>query len=207
MRSFQPQIVHHVDLVGLAVGDVNEAGDIAPEVQQRVQFDGCLGRAKRCPGKHRQTQVDGAGVERVNRRIEFHAKRLRGIQRSCNANKVLGEVGIDLPRSCGVRIGQRVARNRLAAKPHVVQPPRLRAKVDLDVAQRLPVSQLGKGHGEELVQAGEVLDLVFAPMVGHTAPKRAQWQIKHELRKYEFALVHGGFGRKPAKNHKSAFRR
>src|SRR5665811_2155549 len=67
--------------------------------------------------------------------------------------------------------------------------------------------QLSKGHGEELIQTREVLDLVFAPMVGHTATKRAQWQIEHELRKYERALVHGGFGRNPAKNHKSAFRR
>jgi hypothetical protein len=44
-------------------------------------------------------------------------------------------------------------------------------------------------------------------MVGHTATKRAQRQIEHELRKYELALVHSGFGRKPAKNHKSDARR
>jgi hypothetical protein len=34
-----------------------------------------------------------------------------------------------------------------------------------------------------------------------------QRQIEHELRKYERALVHGGFGRKSAKNPKSDFRR
>jgi hypothetical protein len=37
----------------------------------------------------------------------------------------------------------------------------LGTQVDLDVAQGLAVGQLGKGHGEELVQAREVLDLVF----------------------------------------------
>jgi hypothetical protein len=37
------------------------------------------------------------------------------------------------------------------------------AQVDLDVAQGIAVGQLGKGHGEELIQTGEVLDLVFAP--------------------------------------------
>ena len=81
------------------------------------------------------------------------------------------------------------------------------AQIDLDTAQRLAVSQLGKGHGEELIQTREVLDLVFAPMVGNTATKRAQRQKEHELRKYELALVHSGFGRKPAKNHKSDARR
>jgi hypothetical protein len=44
-------------------------------------------------------------------------------------------------------------------------------------------------------------------VVGHTASKRAQWQIEHELRKYELALVHGSLGRKPAKSRQSAFRR
>jgi hypothetical protein len=32
-----------------------------------------------------------------------------------------------LPRTCGIRIGQRVARNRLTTKPHVVQPSGLGA--------------------------------------------------------------------------------
>ena len=203
----QHQRVHHVDLVRLAIGDVNETGDIASQVQQRVQLDGCLGRTKRRPGKHRQTQVDGAGIEGVDRRVEFQSKRLRGVQGSRQANQMLGEVGIDLPRACSVRVGQRIARNRLAAKPHVVQPTRLSAKVDFDVAQGLAVGQLREGHGEKLIQAGEVLDLVFATVVGHTAAKRAQWQIEHELRKYELALVHGGFLRKTAKNPKSDFRR
>ena len=203
----QQQGVHHIDLVRLAVGDVNETGDIASQVQQRVQFDGRLGRAKRCPGKHRQTQVDSAGIEGVDRCIEFHAKRLRGVQGSRQANQMLGEVGIDLPRTCGIRVGQGVARNRLATKAHVIQPTSLSAKVDFDVAQGLAVGQLGECHGEELIQAREVLDLVFAVVVGHTAPKRAQWQIEHELRKYELALVHDGLGRESAKNRQFDARR
>jgi len=42
----QHQRVHHIDLVRLAVGDVNETGDVAPQIQQRVQLDGRLGRTK-----------------------------------------------------------------------------------------------------------------------------------------------------------------
>ena len=119
----------------------------------------------------------------------------------------MGEVGIDLPRACGVRVGQRIARNGLATKPHVVQPTRLRTQVDFDVAQGLKVSQLGECHGEEVIETRGILDLVFAPMVGDTAPKSAQWQIEHELRKYEIALVQMGFWRKSSKNPKSDFRR
>ena len=205
--GLQHQMVHHIDLVRLAVGDVNETGDIAAQVQQRVQFDGRFGRAKRCPAKHRQAQVDGAGVERIDCGVEFQSERLRGVQGPRQANQVLGEVGIDLPWARGIRIGQRITRNGLATKAHVVQPSGLGAQIDLDVAKGLAIGQLSERHGKELVQAREVLDLVFAPMIGHTATKRAQWQIEHELRKYELALVHRGFGRKSAKNPQFDFRR
>jgi hypothetical protein len=202
----EAQLVQRIDVVCLAVRDVNEAGYGAPQVQQRVQLDGGLRGAKRRPGEHRQTQVDSGGVERVDRSLEVQSKGLVDIHGPRHANQVLGKIGVDLPRARSVCVGQRVARNRLTTKPHVIQASRLSAQVDLDVAQGLAVGQLRKGHGEELVQAREVLDLVFAPMLGYTATKRAERQIEHELRKYELAFVHG-FGRKSAKNPESGVRR
>jgi hypothetical protein len=205
--GFEHKIVQNVDLVGLAVGDVDEAGNVAAQVQQRVQLDGRFGRAKRCPAKHRQAQVDGAGVESVDRRIELYAKRIFDIERPGQADQVLGKVGVDLPRPRGIRIGQRVARDCLATKAHVIQPTCLGTKIDLDIAQGLAVGQLSKGHGKELVQTGEVLDLVLSPVVCHAAAKRVQGQKSHELRKYELALVHSGLRRKSAKNPQFDFRR
>lgn len=55
------QIVQHIDFVGLTVRDVNENGKGATQVQQHVQLDRSLGRAKRCHGKHQQAQVDRVG--------------------------------------------------------------------------------------------------------------------------------------------------
>jgi hypothetical protein len=52
---------------------------------------------------------------------------------------VLSQVRVDLPGARGVRIGQCVARDGHATKPHVVQPSRLGPQIDLDVAQRLPL--------------------------------------------------------------------
>jgi hypothetical protein len=85
----------------------------------------------------------------------------------------------------------------------VIQPLGLGTQIDLDVAQRLAVGQLSKGHGQELVQAGEVLNLVIASVLGNAAAKRAQRQERHELRKNELALVHCGPLRANAKDHKS----
>lgn len=45
----QDQDVQHIDLVHLAVADVDEGRNRAPEVQQGMQLDGCLGFAKRRP--------------------------------------------------------------------------------------------------------------------------------------------------------------
>jgi len=185
----QHQIVQRIDLVRLALGDVSKALDVGAQIQQCVQFDGGFSRAKRCALKLRQTQGDGAGIGVVDRGIEFQPKLLLRIQRTCRANQVLGEVGLDLPKPFGVRIGQRVARDRLAAKPHLIKQACLSTQVEFDVVQRLSVGQLGKGHRKELVQALEVHELVFAPMVGQTAPKCVQRQTAHESRKYEFALA------------------
>jgi hypothetical protein len=89
----------------------------------------------------------------------------------------------------------------------VIQALALSAQVDFDVAKRLSVGQLGKGHGKELIQASEVLNFEVALMGCHAAAKGAQWQMRHELSENEFALMHGGSMRKRAKDHESDIRR
>jgi len=110
---FDCQVVEDVDLVGLAVGDVNEAGDETAQIEQRVQFDCHLGGAKRRSRIHRQTQIDRRGVE-------VHSERFVGIQRASHRNQMLSNIGIDLPGSRSIRVGQRIARNRRTSKAHVI---------------------------------------------------------------------------------------
>ena len=201
--GLDPQQIQGVDLVCLAVRDVNERGNRAAQVQQGVEFDGRLVRPKRCPRVDRQTQVDRGGVEGVDRCVQLDRQRVLRIERPRHGNQVLRKVGVDLPRPSGVRIGQRVAGNSLATQAHVIQPLGLCAQVDLDIAQGLAVSQLRKSHRQELVHAGEVLDLVVASVGGDATTKSAQGQERHELRENKLALVHGGPLREDAKDHKS----
>ena len=176
------QQVQGVDLVGLAVADVNESGYGAAQVQQGVQFDSRLVRAKRCPRINRQAQVYRRGIEGVNGCIQVDRQRVFGIQGSRHGDQVLREVGVDLPRPGCIGVGQGVARNGLAAQTHVIQPLGLSTQIDLDVAQRLAVGQLSKGHGQALVHAGEILNLVIAAASGHASTESAQGQKRHELR-------------------------
>ena len=73
----------------------------------------------------------------------------------------------------------------------------------VDVPQTLAVGQLSKGHGRELVHAGELLDLLIAAVIGHASTESAQGQKRHELRINKFALVHGGPLREDTKHHTS----
>ena len=54
--------------------------------QERVQLDGRLGRAKRSPSKYRKAQVDGAGIQSIDRVFEIDAKRLCGIKTTGDGN-------------------------------------------------------------------------------------------------------------------------
>ncbi len=200
------QLVQGVDLVGLAVRDVYESRYIASQIQQSVQPHCRLGLSERRPRKNRQTQIDGGCVERVNGRLQIDGQWLAGVQRTGNANEMLRQVGVDLPRTRGVCIGQRVARNRLTTKPHVIQPPGLGAQIDLDVSKRFPIGQLGECHRKELIQTREVVNFVIAPIFGYAAAKGAQRQVRHELRKHEFALMHKSHLRKNANDPQSDIR-
>ena len=167
-----------------------------------MQFDSRFVRSKRLPRIDRQAQAYRGGIEGVDGCVQIDRHRVLRIQRACHGNKVLGEVGVDLPRPGCIGIGQGVARNGLAAHPHVVQPLGLGTQIDLDVAQRLAVGQLGEGLGQELVHAGEVLDLVIAAVSSHASTKSPQWQEGHELKENKLALVHAGPLRSDAKDHK-----
>jgi hypothetical protein len=201
------QQVERVDLVCLAIGDVNESGNRASQVQQGVQLDGRLVCSKRRPRVNRQTQIDRSGVERINGGVQVDGQRILRIQGPRHRNQVLRKVGVDLPWASGICIGQRVARDSLATQAHVVQALGLRTQVDLDVAKRLPIGQLRKSHGQKLVHAGEVLHLVVASVMGNATAKGAQWQPGHELRENKLAVVHCGPLHEDAKNHKSWIRR
>jgi len=100
----------------------------------------------------RQTRIDGGGIERAGGGIQIDTRGLVGIQRTCPANQVLRTARPNLPGPGGVRIGQRIAGDRVAAKAPEMQPPGLRTQPGFDIAQPLSAGPLGKRHGEDLAE-------------------------------------------------------
>ncbi len=170
------QQVEDIDVVQFAVADVEERGDVAAQVQQRVQLDSRLGRAKRRPGKYRQAQIDGAGIQSVDRIFQIDAKGFGGIETAGDGNERLGKVGVDAPVAALVGIGQGAARYS-ALDAHVVELARLRAQTRFDVAQAFSIGQLSKRHAEILIETRKAFDLVAPAVARHATAKRRQRQM------------------------------
>ena len=188
--GLRQQLVEDVDLVHLAVADMDKSGDIAPQIEQGMQFDSGLGRAKRSPREDRQAQIDGRRVESVDRLFEIDAERLLDIELASHRDQALREAGVDAPVAHLVRIRQRAARNP-AADPHVIKLVALGSEASLDIPQALAVSKLGERQAEKLFEAREALDLVLAVVRRDAPAKRGERKVTRQLRKNQLAGVHG----------------
>ena len=137
--SFWYQDVEHIDLVHLAIGDVNEGWNVAAQVEQRMHLDGSFCSAKMCPWKDAQTQVDGRGVECIGRLLQFHRKAVAGVKHSGDLNEAYREILVDVPVALFVGIGQR-ALGDVASYAQVIELGLMGAQASFDVAKTLAVS-------------------------------------------------------------------
>lgn len=97
-----------------------------------MEFDGTLGGAEAGPREGVQAQVNGGGVERVDRVGEFPAEILVTVQRASAADQGLAEVLPDPPIAHLVGIRQR-GTGDAAADAHVVELAALGAQGDLKI--------------------------------------------------------------------------
>ena len=141
------------------------------------------------PGKQAQAQVDGGGVEGIDRLLQLQTEFLVGIQASGFPNELLSQVGVDTPVPCFVGLGQGAA-GHPASKPQTIQQLAAGTQTGLDVAQAFPVGQLGKAHGQKLLPAGETAHLAVPSVTLDTAPELLRVNSFHNLGKDGSSWVH-----------------
>jgi len=109
--GFDRHEVQHVDIVHLAVADVDKRSDCASQVQQLVQLDCSLAFAKRGPVEQAQAQIDGRGIKRVNCVLQVESDQIRvAVEIACTANQQRRDFGPNKPNTLiarFVRIGHR----------------------------------------------------------------------------------------------------
>jgi hypothetical protein len=107
-------------------------------------------------------------------------------------NQQLCKIGVDLPVSYSVRVGQCIAGN-IASYAHVVQFVFLSPEAGLDISEAFSICQLSESHTKKLVATCEAFDLVVASVPADTAMKTMHWQMVDELTENECSRRHGPY--------------
>ena len=97
------------------------------------------------PWKHRQAQVDGGRVQRVDGVVELQPQVLVAIQGASDANHGLRERGVDAPVPAPIGVGERVARHP-TTDTHVIELVLMSAQTRFDIAQALAEGELRECH-------------------------------------------------------------
>jgi len=171
------------------VGNADERGDIAVQIQPGVHLDSGFALAKLGPREQRQAQIDGRGIQRIETVRQVHADRIVGVEWPGDADQHLREIGVDAPVVALVGVSQRGARYP-AAKSHVIQLAVHRAKARLDVAQALPVSQLRECHRQKLVSTREASWVGVTTIKGYAFLELLARSMCEQLREDSAAGVH-----------------
>ena len=188
--SLDGQEVQHVDIVQLAVADVNEGGNGSSQIEQGMQLDRSFGASKRCPLEQAQAQIDGRCVQGVDGVVEIEPQIGIGIELAGAANQHRRQIRPDTPIAGLVRVGQGRAMDRVA-QAHRVKLARIGTERDLDIAQALAPSQLSKGHRTKLFGTAQSTHTRVARVSVDDASKAGPRNELHQLRKQCLARIHG----------------
>ena len=104
--GFGNEVVQDVEVVNIALGNLDKAGNVAAQIQQGVDFDCSLALAKPGPRKQGKTKIDGRGIQCVNGLFQFDCELVASIQNTGFVEQDLGKVGIDPPIPILVGVGQ-----------------------------------------------------------------------------------------------------
>jgi len=178
-----------VNVVQLAIRHVDEARDVAAQVQQRVHLDRRFGGAEMRPRKDRQTKVDRRRIERIDRVGKVETQILVDVQPPRLGDQSLGQLCVNAPVARFVGIGQRRAPHRIA-EAHGIEFRDLYRQAGLDVAQALPIGQLGEGHGPIMLGARQRPHPLITPVPRDNPGERAPRQKIHQLGEKRLATVH-----------------
>ena len=181
--------VEDLDVVHLAGGDMDENGNGATQIDNRVGLDSRLGRAKVGPRKQTQTQVDGGGVHRVERFFDPQSNVVALMDFDCGRNQSMTECFEQSPIASFVGVGQRGA-GYLAANPNVVELGALRIETSHQIPQPFPTGQLGIRDAQKLGPGREVSDSVVRRISIDEMLEMTERNEVQQLRENRPATIH-----------------
>ena len=172
-----------------SIGNLNESGDRAAQVEQGVHLYRSLLLAKVRPRKDREAEINRGGVQCVHGGVEVDAERVGRIHRTSDMNRRLREVGVDAPIAGLIGVRQSGPRN-VPAESEVIKLLRHGTQAGFAVAQTLAKSQLRETHAQKPIPAGKTARFVIASVARHAFLEFVDGQVFHPLGEDQLACVH-----------------
>ena len=187
---FDRKMIEYGHIMRFALGNVDKTGDAATEIKECVQFDSRFTTPKLCPGKEREAEVDGGGVECVDGFVQCESERLVDVEGAGLGNQDLGEVVKDSPVVNTVGVGQGASRDR-PSEAGVVAFTTDGVQARDDVTQAFAKGQLGESQGEELIAAREAAGSAMTAVTSNASIEIVPRKVVHELSKHQLTSEHG----------------
>ena len=186
--GIESDLIEEMDVVNRSIGNAHKHRDWAAQVELCVQFDGCFGSPEVCPREHRQTQIDGRGIDRINHLVEIEPIRIFGIEPPGLANEDLSERFVNPPVPMFVGVGQ-VGPGDVPANAHCVEMCAT-TQTGFDVPQALPKSNLREGHCEKLISGGHASTASLHRVKPNTTIELLSVNEVGDLGEYQSSSVH-----------------
>ena len=188
--GLEDEHVEHLGVVGLAVREVYKGWDCAPKVQKGVDLYRRLCRTKQGPRRKAHAQVDGAGVQGIDRVLQIQPQVLLAVDPARPSDQDCGKICPDSPIPSLVGIGQGAFLDQ-GSKPHAIEFARVRPQARLDVSKRLSQSQLRKSHDSKVLGRRQRPHTRISLVTLHDSGETRPGDGLHDLCKQRLADVHG----------------
>jgi len=187
---FEQQTVEPAYIVLPRTGNEDAGRNRPTQIDLSMKLDARLGLTEVGPREKSQRQVDGRGVERIDRVVQIQAKILARIQRPGLLHQTFGEVLPDPPVSRFVGIGESGFCNRFGESKMIERlGPCIEASSD--VAQPVPGSHLRENHAGELLSESKMADRDCGLVSLYYAVERLEVDQVENLGENEASGVHG----------------
>jgi len=170
---FEEKVVEPVNIGIAGSGDVDAGRDRASQIELGMHLDPSFGASKIGPWEETQREIDGRGIQSVNRVLQFQSEILSGVEDTRLAHESFGKILPESVVSLLVGIGQGGLGNSFS-KTKMVEGFAPGVETGGYVAQSFPPGQLRKSHTDQLLSATEMpnfaLRVVALDQTGESLP-------------------------------------
>lgn len=147
--SLNEHPIHKVDVMNRPVCDLYKDWDRSSQVDLSMEFYRGFGLTEMSPREHRQAQIDGGSINRINHLVDVQSVGVSAVKASGLTDENLRECFVNAPVSVLIGVSQ-ISPRDVPSDAHRVEM-RTASQASFDISKTLPESDLRKSHRKELI--------------------------------------------------------